>query len=155
MTPRHRPLAGRVLLVVGAGDPVAREVALRASALGAEVIAAGPALAPVVVTAGMIAASGAVVRVVEAPSPPLLGDPLLCVARETLAPVTHAAVAASAFAGEDDARRATADLASVLGVERAATVASLEGGAGPRAAAVSIVGRLFGGVAGGTEPPNR
>lgn len=114
MTARKRPLAGRVVLVVGAGDPVARAISLHLAALGASVILAAPRPEDSVETAGFVAAQGGIARVVESPSPPLLGADLLRAASDALAPPTDAAFASSAFASRDAASAALAALAALL-----------------------------------------
>jgi hypothetical protein len=110
-----------VVLVVGAGGPVARAAALRLAASGAAVVAAGPDLASVLETAGHVAATGGVVRVVEEPAPPLSGPALVSAAAAALEPPTDAVVSPEAFrdrahaAAEVDAlRRALAPAAVVL-----------------------------------------
>ena len=71
MTRVGGPLRGRVVLGIGAGDGVGRGVALHLAAHGAAVVLAGPSLAEVVETAGLVAAAGGTVRVVEQACPPL------------------------------------------------------------------------------------
>jgi hypothetical protein len=95
-----------VVLVVGAGGPVARAAALRLAASGAAVVAAGPELAPVVETAGHVAAAGGVVRVLEERAPPLSGDALVRAATAALEPPTDAVVSPEAY---EDAGGAAAE----------------------------------------------
>jgi hypothetical protein len=100
-----------VVLVLGAGGRAAQAAALRLSAHGAAIVAAGPALADVVTTAGLVAATGAVARVVEPPAPPLLGHDLLRAAAAAFEPVTDAVVCPEAFPSPLEA----ADAARALG----------------------------------------
>ena len=102
-----------MVLVLGAGDRAARAAALRLAAHGAAIVAAGPDLGDVVVTAGMVAAAGGVSRVIEGKAPPLEGAELLLEAAATLEPPTDALVAESAFASSAAAWEA----AHYLGVQ--------------------------------------
>jgi NAD(P)-dependent dehydrogenase (short-subunit alcohol dehydrogenase family) len=101
-------------LVLGAGDGSARAAALRLSALGAAVVAAGPEVDDAVATAGLIAASGGTVRVIEAKAPPLCGADLLHQAASALEPPTDALVAEAAFETAAAAAAAADDLAARL-----------------------------------------
>ncbi len=112
--PSARPLRGHVVLVVGAGDPTARALALHLSALGAAVIAAGPALDAVVVTAGLIAASGGTVRVVETAAPPCGGRALVAAAQEALETPTAAFLSESAFPSAAAVETAARELSAWL-----------------------------------------
>lgn len=78
------PLSGRVVLVVGAGSALGTEIARFAAALGAAVVVADRDVAAAVRTAGLVASAASVVRVVEAPCPPLLGEGLLAATRAVL-----------------------------------------------------------------------
>ena len=140
MNARRRPLEGRVVLVLGAGDPVGEAAALHASALGASIVVAGPRLGPVVATAGLVAATRGTVRVVEAPSPPLLDAALLAVAAAALAPVTDALVAAGAMPDLDAARRAADDLRRALPDGARVELLDARPADGPRRAAERAVG---------------
>jgi hypothetical protein len=131
-----------VLLVVGAGDATGREVALRAGALGAAVVVAGPTLAPLLVTAGLVAAAGGDARVVETAAPPLGGLALLEAAKAVLAAPTHAAVAFGAFDDDAAAARARDAVAAALGPARVVALGR-RAPEGPRAAAKSYVAALF------------
>jgi hypothetical protein len=113
-SPPSRALRGRVVLVVGAGDPLARDVSLHLAARGAAIVAAGPALDPVVATAGLVAAQGGTVRVIEDTVPPLLGRALLTAAARTLDLVTDVLVAPSAFPSREAAATAARDLGLTL-----------------------------------------
>jgi hypothetical protein len=103
-----------VVLVVGAGERTARATALRLAAHGAAVVAAGPHPDDVVTTAGLVAASGGVARVIEAPAPPLLGADLLASAAGALEPPTDAVVSPRAFASDAEASEAARALAAAL-----------------------------------------
>lgn len=114
----RRPLAGRTVLVLGAADPVASSAALHAAARGAAVVAAGPDVPQVILTAGLIAATGAVGRVVEEAAPPLLGAALVRAATAALGPaagpITDVVIAAALFSTPASAQAATADLVAAL-----------------------------------------
>lgn len=114
----RRPLAGRTLLVVGAADPVASSAALHAAARGAAVVAAGPDVPKVILTAGLIAATGATGRVVEEAAPPLLGAALVRAAVAALGPaatpITDVVVADAVFATPAAAAAAGAELIAAL-----------------------------------------
>lgn len=140
MTARRRPLEGRVVLLLGAGDPVAEAAALHASALGAAIVAAGPRLGPVVATAGLVAATRGTVRVVEAPAPPLLGEALLAAAGAALSPVSDVLVASGAFPDLDAARRAADGLRAHLPETARVELLDARPPDGPRRAAERAVG---------------
>jgi NAD(P)-dependent dehydrogenase (short-subunit alcohol dehydrogenase family) len=98
VAPSHdprRPLRGRIVLVVGADDPATRRTALHLAARGASLIVAGRDRDEVLATAGLGAASGATIRVIEAPSPPLDGHALIDLATQVLAAPTDVLVAAA------------------------------------------------------------
>ncbi len=118
-----RPLRGRVVLIVG-GDPAARSAALHLSAHGASVVLAAACPSDAVETAGLVASQGGTARVVEAPSPPLLGAALLSAAAQALAPATDVLVSEVAFATAEAARDALRDLAAGLPPEAVAALAA-------------------------------
>jgi hypothetical protein len=135
---RPTPLAGRTVLVLGAGDPTAQRLALHLAARGAAIVVAGPVLAPLLVAAGLVAATRAVARVVEAAAPPLVGASLLAAARDAVGPgttVTDAVVAESAFASLDTAREAAAELTRELPSDARVVVVEARPVAGSKAAA--------------------
>ncbi len=113
-SPDKRPLRDRVILVVGAGDPPTRTMALHAAARGAAIVCAGPVLAPVLETAGLAAATGGTARVIETAAPPLGGLELARAAAAVLAPPTDAMIAEAAFPSPFAAHAAGAALAAVL-----------------------------------------
>ena len=139
----REPLLGRVVLVVGGGDPAAQAIALRLSAHGASLVVAGPALTPVLATAGLAAASGGTARVIEAPSPPLLGRALLEAARHVLAPPTDALVSAAAFSDPADARAAHGALEALLGPGGITLLVEARPPGGVKAAAVAMAERFL------------
>ena len=94
------------MLVLGAGDRAGQATALRLSALGAALLLAGPDLGAVVTTAGLVAAAGGTVRVVETPSPPLPIADAHRLASEALEPPTDGVVSAASFATPAAARTA-------------------------------------------------
>jgi hypothetical protein len=100
--------------VLGAGGRVARATALRLSAHGAAVVAAGPVLSPVLETAGLVAAAGGVARVVETPAPPLLGAELLAAAGGTIEPVSDVGVSPEAVPSRAEAEATAAALGRAL-----------------------------------------
>ena len=114
MTPPKQPLRGRVVLVVGAGDRLAQRASLHLAGRGAAVVAAGPSLDEVIVTAGLVAAAGGTARVIEVPVPPLLGSDLIRRAMEAFEPPTDAVVSCSAFRTAADAWAAAHDLSAHL-----------------------------------------
>lgn len=130
-SPNRRPLRDRVILVVGAGDPATRTMALHAAAHGAALVCAGPVLPPVLQTAGLAAASGGTVRVIETPAPPLGGLDLARAAAAALAPPTDAFLAETAFASSFEAHAEAAALSAVLasGARVLVVPARPEGGA--------------------------
>jgi hypothetical protein len=138
-----RPLEGRVVLVVGAGDRCAQAVALHLSARGASVVVAGPVLAPVVLTAGLVAAQGGTVRVVEEPAPPLHGRALVHAATQALAAVTDVVVSPDAFPSRTAALAEARDLAAGLALGAVATVVDVPTAGGERTAAERVVARFL------------
>jgi hypothetical protein len=140
---RAGPLRGRVVLVVGAGDRLAQAVALHLAARGAAVVAAGPALPALLVTAGLVATQGGTVRVVEEPAPPAGGAALLGAAAEALAAPTDVVVSPDAFATRAAAAAATRDLASALGPGAVAIVLDVPIAGGERAAAERVALRFL------------
>jgi NAD(P)-dependent dehydrogenase (short-subunit alcohol dehydrogenase family) len=102
-----------VVLVVGAGDGIGRAAALHLSAHGAAVVLAGPRLDDVVEAAGLVAAAGGTVRVVETPCPPLDAAGAVAAATAALDRPTDAVLHVPAFAS-DPAARAFATLLSPL-----------------------------------------
>jgi hypothetical protein len=119
-----------VVLVLGAGGRVARAVALRLSAHGAAVLAAGPDIHEVVTTAGLVAAQGGVARVVEAPAPPLLGRDLVASAGATLEPPSDAVVSPEAFRAREEAAAQARVLEGLLPPGAHVVVLDPERGAG-------------------------
>lgn len=110
----RKPLLDRVVLVLGAGDPATRTLALHAAALGAALVCAGPVLPPVLETAGLAAATGGTARVIESPAPPLGGLDLARAATGVLAPPTDAVIGEAAFASPAAAQAAAASISAVL-----------------------------------------
>ena len=100
------PLRGRVVLVLGAGDPAGQAAALHLSALGARLLLAGPELGAIVTTAGLIAAAGGTVRVVEASCPPLPIADAHRLASEALEPPSDGVVSAASFSSPAAAKSA-------------------------------------------------
>lgn len=148
MSRMRRPLRGRVVLVVGAGDPAAQAVALHLSALGAALIAAGPDLDPVLATAGLAAASGSIARVIEAKSPPLLGAELIARATEALEPPTDVIAAASAFSPSSLAAAAVEALLRLLRPGAQGVVVEAAPPAGRKAFAEAVAARFVAAVGG-------
>jgi len=102
VTPVGGPLRGRVVLGIGAGDGVGRATALHLAALGAAVVLAGPTLSDVVETAGLVAAAGGTVRVVEQPCPPCTLADAIRLATAALDAPTDLFLGADAYASPDD-----------------------------------------------------
>jgi NAD(P)-dependent dehydrogenase (short-subunit alcohol dehydrogenase family) len=100
------PLRGRVVLVLGAGDRAGQAAALHLSALGAALLFAGPELGAIVTTAGLIAAAGGTVRVVEEACPPLPIADAHRLASEALEPPSDAVVSAASFTSAAAAKTA-------------------------------------------------
>ena len=141
------------MLVVGAGDRAAQAAALHLSALGAAVVAAGPSLDGVVVTAGLVAASGGTVRVVERPAPPLASAELVRLATEALEPPTDAVLSAATYATRAAAHEAARELSSLLAPGARVAVLEAVPAGEERAAALRLVARFLpeGGSAGAAE----
>jgi NAD(P)-dependent dehydrogenase (short-subunit alcohol dehydrogenase family) len=137
VTVRHRALRGRVFLVLGAGERTARATALRLSAHGAAIVAAGPHPHDVVTTAGLVAASGGVARVIEARCPPLPVAELLVAAAAALEPPTDAVVCPRAFASPAAAAEAARDLAAALPASAGVHLLDADAPIGPEAERVS------------------
>jgi hypothetical protein len=133
-----------VVLVLGAGDRCAQAVALHLSARGAAVIAAGPVLAPVVSTAGLVAAQGGTVRVVEEAAPPLLGRALLDAACQALDAPTDVVVSPDAFPSPAAAAAAARDLSLGFDAGAISLVLDVPTAGGERAAAERVVARFLG-----------
>ena len=100
------PLRGRAVLVLGAGDRAGQAASLRLSALGAALLLAGPDLGAIVTTAGLIAAAGGTVRVVEQACPPLRIADAHRLASEALEPPSDGVVSAASFPTAAAARAA-------------------------------------------------
>lgn len=100
---KPRPLARRVVLVVGADDSATRRTALHVAAQGARLVVTGSDAPEVLITAGLVAASGGTARVLDA-RPDLDADALLAAAARELAPVTDALVAGTSPGAESLAR---------------------------------------------------
>jgi uncharacterized protein with beta-barrel porin domain len=86
-----------VVLVLGAGDRAGQAAALHLSALGAALLLAGPELGAIVATAGLIAAAGGTVRVVEDACPPLPIADAHRLASEALEPPSDGVVSTASF----------------------------------------------------------
>ncbi len=147
MTANRRPLAGRTVLVLGAADPVASSAALHAAARGAAVVAAGPDVPNVILTAGLIAATGATGRVVEDAAPPLLGAGLVRAAVAALGPaappITDVVVAVALFGSPAAADAAVADLVAALPAGARVHRAEAAPADGPKAAGRRIADGLL------------
>lgn len=147
MTGPRRPLSGRTVLVLGAADPVAQSAALHVAARGATVVAAGPDVPSVILTAGLIAATGAVGRVIEEAAPPLLGAALVRAAAVALghaAPaLTDVIVAEALFATPASLDAAVATLTAVLPAEARVFRAERTPADGPKAAGRRIADALL------------
>jgi NAD(P)-dependent dehydrogenase (short-subunit alcohol dehydrogenase family) len=100
------PLRGRVVLVLGAGDRAGQAAALHLSALGAALLVAGPDLGAIVTTAGLIAAAGGTVRVVEEACPPLPIADAYRLATDALEPPSDAVLSAASFTTASAAKAA-------------------------------------------------
>lgn len=88
-----------MVLVVGADDSATRRTALHLAAQGARLVVMGSDAQEVLITAGLVAASGGTVRVLDA-RPDLDVDALLAAAARELAPVTDALVAGTSSGAE-------------------------------------------------------
>jgi len=139
VTPRPRPLAGRVVLVVGAGDRATRDVARRLGALGASIVSADPSVREAATTAGLVAAGAGTARVVEEASPPLLGAALLRAATAALSAPTDALVAEATFTDRAAASAAADALAAAMGASARVVVvdAAPAGGSKEQAARIA------------------
>lgn len=91
-TPPRRPLHGRIVLVIGADDVATRGAALHLSARGAALVACGRDRDAVLITAGLAAASGGTVRVVDEATSPLLDPGVIDAATRALGRPTDALV---------------------------------------------------------------
>jgi NAD(P)-dependent dehydrogenase (short-subunit alcohol dehydrogenase family) len=132
------PLRGRAVLVLGAGDKAGQAVALRLSALGAALLLAGPDLGAVVTTAGLIAAAGGTVRVVEAGCPPLPVADAHRLASEALEPPTDCVVSSAAFESPAAAKKAHETLRARLPADAVAVLLDAVPAGAERAAAERV-----------------
>ena len=138
------PLRGRAVLVIGAGDRAGQAAALHLSAHGAALLLAGPELGAVVATAGLIAAAGGTVRVVEESCPPLPVGEAHRLASEALEPPTDGVVSASSFPTPAAAKSAHETLRAHLPASAVVVLLDAVPAGGERAAAERIVLRFTG-----------
>jgi hypothetical protein len=129
-----------VVLVLGAGDRAGQAAALRLSALGAALLLAGPDLGAIVTTAGLIAAAGGTVRVVEEACPPLPVADAHRLAADALEPPSDGVVSAASFPTPAAARAAFEMLRAHLPAGAVAVLLDAVPAGDERAAAARVAG---------------